>query len=105
VWAQVVALGVPDELYWRSTPYEVQQLVRAIVGFRQQDAKAATLRAGLVAAAIYNVNRRKGAKVIKPQDFVREPAKPVDPNQMAEVFKAWARAHNRRAANEQERTR
>jgi hypothetical protein len=105
VWAQVVALGVPDELYWRTTPYEVQQVVRAIVANKRDEHKAATLRAGLVAAAIYNTNRRKGTRPVKPQDFVREGPKKMSANEMAAIFKSWARAHNRRAANEQERTR
>jgi hypothetical protein len=75
------------------------------VGFRRDEAKAATLRAGLVAAAIYNVNRRKGAKPVKASDFVKEPPKPITADEMAAVFKSWAQSHNRRMGHEQERTR
>jgi hypothetical protein len=79
--------------------------VRAIIGFRRDEAKAATLRAGLVAAAVYNVNRRKGAKPIKATDFVREPPRPITADEMAALFKGWARSYNRRTGHEQERTR
>lgn len=68
-----MASGVPDELYWRSTPLEVGALLDQIVDLESRRERAAALRAGLVASAVYNVHRRKGAKALKPSDFVAGP--------------------------------
>lgn len=47
--------------------------------------KAEWSKAGTIAAAIYNANRAKGARTIKPSDFY----KPLDDNQMT-----WKQAVN-----------
>jgi len=47
--------------------------------------KAEWSKAGTIAAAIYNANRAKGARAIKPSDFY----KPLDDNQMS-----WKQAVN-----------
>jgi hypothetical protein len=85
----VIAAGVPEDLYWRSTPYEVRMLIRALHDRRKQEDRAATLRAGMIAAAVYNVHRRKGARPVKPTDFVREERKVVDPDTMVEILDGW----------------
>jgi hypothetical protein len=77
----------------------------AIVEIRRNEQKSATLRAGLVAASVYNVHRRKGTKPVKPQDFIKEGPQVVSAQVMAAAFKSWAGAHNRRLANEQKRPR
>jgi len=61
--------------------------------------KAATLRAGLIAAAVYNVNRKKGSRPIKPQDFLARSANPVvevEPEEMERLLDAWAGTVNKR---------
>lgn len=47
-------------------------------------------RAGLVASAIYNVNRKKGKKALKPDDFIprRKRRRRQTPQQMAALLKA-----------------
>lgn len=45
---------------------------------RVEQDRAATLRAGLVAATIVNVHRRKGSRLVQPGDFIREAPKAED---------------------------
>jgi hypothetical protein len=54
--------------------------------------RAATLRAGLVASAVYNVHRRKGAPAIKPTDFLESSARPihyVEPAELRQIVRGW----------------
>lgn len=55
----------------------------------EQD-RAATLRAGLIAATILNVNRRKGTPLVQPQDFLAENDEWLTPEQAAEFMDKWA---------------
>ena len=55
------------------------------------------LHAGLVAAAIYNVNRERGRKAFRPQDFLfefeaSEPSAEQTPQDLYGMFKTWAQA-------------
>lgn len=52
--------------------------------------EAAYWRSGLVASAIYNVNRRKGAKTLKPGDFMpkRRKRHKQTPSEMAKILKS-----------------
>ena len=99
-WAQSVAAGIPDDLYWQCTPPERQALLEALAQREERRERSATLRAGLVAAAVYNVHRKKGAKAIKPQDFVRQEKKTeiVSPEEFARRMSAWADSHNAKVA-------
>ena len=58
----------------------------------------ADLRAGIVAATVANVSRGRGAKALKPKDFMPEfgeSAKPAQTwKQQKAIFKAAAAAHN-----------
>ena len=48
-------------------------------------------RAGIVAAAIYNVNRDpKKGKVIQPEDFFPHEKEPPTPEELYARFRAWA---------------
>lgn len=52
------------------------------------------LRAGLIAASIYNVNRKKGSRAFQPDDFIRKPPKLLSPEQMYREFSRWAKTTN-----------
>lgn len=63
--------------------------------------RAAYLRAGLVAATIINVNRRKGARLVQAKDFFKEPRKEGDHMSTAEAaahLDRWAASVNRQQA-------
>ena len=83
-------------MFWDSTPLEMGALLDALRERREGEAKAAVLRAGVVAAAIYNVNRKKGAPMVKPRDFLAEAPKALPPAALERAFDAWARDTNRR---------
>lgn len=51
------------------------------------------MNAGIVAAAVYNVHKSKGARV-KASDFVPKPPRRLTPEQAAEHFRSLARSHN-----------
>lgn len=80
------------------TPAETNALLREVYEAESRRERAATLRAGLVAAAVYNVHRKKGTPMMRPQDFVREPVKIVKPGDLARALTSFAEAHNRRLA-------
>jgi hypothetical protein len=63
-------------------------LLEAIARRRKDEAEAAILRAGITASAVYNVNRKKGAKAIEPKDFL--PKKPMTPEQQRQKMLNWA---------------
>lgn len=86
-WAGAIAAGVEDTLFWRSTPYETRALIDALIEREQATHNAENIRAGLITSAIYNVNRKKGAKAFKPKDFFREPKKPKGPRAMMDVMR------------------
>ena len=58
----------------------------------------ADLRAGIIAATIANANRGKGSKRFKPSDFMpqfkRRTARRQTPDQMKQILKTYAAAHN-----------
>lgn len=93
-----MAAGVPDDLYWRSTPAEVGALLDEIVERESRQERAASLRAGLVTSAIYNVNRKRGTAAYKPSDFVAKAGKDrvLSPSDLAKAFDAFTEDHNRK---------
>jgi hypothetical protein len=60
--------------FWQSSPEEVE----AVLDRKYETERAAYLRAGLIAATIVNVNRKKGARLTRASDFIREPRKAED---------------------------
>lgn len=66
--------GIPNELFWELTPPEVD----AVLTRRNELERAKYLRAGLIAATIVNVNKKRGAPLTKPSDFIKEPPRPED---------------------------
>ena len=102
-WARAVAAGIPDDLYWRLTPPEARALLEALGEVEARRERASALRAGLVAAAIYNAQRAKRSdKVWQPKDFVQEAGEEksdvqiLSPKAMAARLRAWAEAHNKK---------
>jgi hypothetical protein len=86
--------GIPDEKYWELTLEEV----RAVLELRAREqaalARAADLRAGLVAATLVNIFRKKGKKPVQPTDFIRGPRKPMSPEAARSFMNRWARGIN-----------
>ncbi len=68
-----------------------------MVQLKIADDRAATLRAALVAATILNVHRRRGARLVQPQDFVRMPDDYLTPEQAVAHMDAWAASLNSEA--------
>jgi hypothetical protein len=104
LWAQSVASGIPDELFWRLTPVEAGALINQLVELESRRERAARLRAGLIAATIMNTTpRRKGDhKVYQPTDFWKDRkvsnVEIVAPAVMARRLAAWGDAIRRRNA-------
>lgn len=90
-----MAEGVPDDLYWRSTASELMAILEHTSRRREQQERAAAHRAGLIAAMIGNVHRKKGARRLKPSDFVREPTRVVSPETARQILDGWAARQNR----------
>jgi hypothetical protein len=61
--------------------------------------RAAVLRAGLVASAVYNVHRGKNQKAVQPRDFLRDDTKRsvqiLPPEQMVSTMDKWMSQVNR----------
>jgi hypothetical protein len=104
VWANAVAAGIPDELYWQLTPPEARALMKAIHEREVVQARAANLRFGLIAAELRNARRtRKTDRIWKAEDFFETGEKKDDrpkvlesPEEITAAFRAFARAHNQR---------
>lgn len=63
-------------------------LVKAFVERERHRGEGDTLRAGLIASAIYNTNRKKGGKIVKPHDFL--PKRQLTPEEQRQKMLAWA---------------
>jgi hypothetical protein len=93
-----------DDLYWRLTPVETGALLDEIVALESRRERSRDLRAGLVAASIYNTTPRKpgspnARKVYQPEDFVgREHTEPtiVPRGEMIRQLVMFADQHNKR---------
>lgn len=94
MWSSAIIAGIPEDVFWRSSPQELEALFRA----RREKDREAYLRAGLVAATIVNVNRRRGARLVQPSDFIVEPPRPEDYMGVEEavaMMDAWANSTNK----------
>lgn len=93
-----IAAGIPDELFWRSTLGELEE----ILARKMEQERARYMRAALVAATIVNVNRRKGSRLVRPSDFIRVRPRPEDymsPEQAAKFMMRWASEQNAAVAD------
>lgn len=92
--------GVPEDLFWRSSPQELQALFTA----RKERDRESYLRAGLIAATVVNVNRKPGSRLIQPSDFLVEPPRPEDYMSVEEAtafMDNWATTTNQDVAMNQ----
>ena len=93
-----MACGVPDDLYWRSTPVEAGALLDELVELEERREYNAAVRAALVAKEIRNTTRQKRTdKVWRIEDFVRSPKKQtrvVSPKEMRDWLMMLAVTHN-----------
>lgn len=86
-------MGIPNELFWDSTPQELGEIFKR----KQSMEKESWLRAGLIAATIINVNRRPGAALVQPGDFIREERREEDFMSVEDATKSmdrWAARMN-----------
>lgn len=92
VWARALAAGVGDEVFWGSTPVEVQTLVRAYQDAETQRQRAANDRAGVIAAEVHNsapFGKRRRAK--RPSDYFVYPGEgPDSPPALRSALLLWA---------------
>lgn len=58
----------------------------------------ANLRAGLIAATVANVHRRRGARSLKPSDFFRSREDVMTVEEAVRFLDRWADVQNRRVA-------
>ena len=91
MWAAAMAAGISNEVYWSLTVREVKAVLKSIA----EQNKQADLRAGLVAATIANVHRRKGSRLVQPQDFLRQPKRFMELDEAVRHMDRWARSVNK----------
>ena len=96
LWSSAVAVGIPDELFWRLTRGEVMAVLKEVA---QRD-RQANLRAGLIAATIVNVNRKKGTRMLKPEDFLKSPREYMSVEEGTQFMDRWARGINKAGVDE-----
>lgn len=79
-----------SEEFGRLTP----RLFAALLDRKQESERAQNLRAGLIAASIYNANpyRKQGSPAIKPEDFFGRRRSSME--EMLAKFSAMAAEHN-----------
>lgn len=100
MWATAIAAGVPNELFWEITPQELAEILKQ----KREQERAAYLRAGLVAATIVNVNRKRGSRMVQPSDFIRELPRDedfMDVEEAVAMMDRWAKTTNQLAQAEQ----
>ena len=84
-------LGIPNELYWDSTREEVDAIFAMKLQYDKAQNKAANLRAGLVAATLINIHRKKGTPAVKPMDFVVQKRQYMSPKEAVVFMDQWAK--------------
>ena len=93
LWSAAIIAGIPEDLFWRSSPQELGALFDRV----NEKERGKYLRAGLIAATIVNVKRRRGAPLVQPGDFFRERVREEDYMDAAKSQKAmdaWAAVTN-----------
>lgn len=96
-----MALGIPDELYWRITPVETGALLDELIERECEAERARNHRAAFLAAETYNATGRY-VRRFKPSDFMSSMGageqKLLPPEALAGALDALARTQNRRVA-------
>lgn len=82
VWARALAAGVDDAVFWGSTPAEVRTLVGAEVerfqDIEESRQRAANLRAGVIAAEVYNSTPGRRGRAKRATDYFEYPGEGRD---------------------------
>lgn len=81
-------------MFWQLTQREVAAVLKRV----SERSRAADLRAGLIAATITNVHRRKGAALVHPSDFVRGPKRYMTVEEAETHMDRWAKSINKTIA-------
>lgn len=71
--------------------------IKAVLKERADQERHANLRAGLIAATIMNVRRKRGASLVKASDFLKEPATDenrMSPKEAGNFMDQWMRRQN-----------
>lgn len=87
-WAESLAAGVDDEVFWGSTLVEVCEARAAYEARREDAARRADMRAGVVAAQVVNMAGRRAKTAKKPKDFFRYSDDPK--NESRAALLKWA---------------
>jgi hypothetical protein len=85
-----VTAGIPDDVYWELTFEELGEVFKKVMARRRAEARAADLRAGLIAATIVNMFSKKGTRTFHPQDFVRGEPQYMSNKQARAALGSWA---------------
>lgn len=75
--------------------------ILAVLERQREDERQAFLRSALIAATIVNVNRRKGARLVRAEDFLVTPRKEEDFMSVRDAEREmdrWAASINKRHA-------
>lgn len=75
-------------MFWDLTIPELE----AVVQRKIESDRAAILRAGLIAATILNVHRKKGTALIQAHDFLPEQHEYLSVEEAKEVMDRWAQS-------------
>ena len=81
-------------MYWGLTRREVAAVLKRV----SEQNQAADLRAGLIAATITNVHRRKGAALVHPRDFIRGAKRYMTVEEAQTHMDRWAKRINQTVA-------
>jgi len=76
--------------------------IEAVLRQKTAQVRAANMRAGLIAAAVYNNNpyRRKGSRVFRAADFLEEPSTRLDASEAVAFMDRWTTQQNKVAAKQ-----
>lgn len=71
-WADSVAAGIPDELFWDLTLPETEDLLVELAGRDRALRRERNMRAGVIAATIVNTTPRRSRRIFEWTDFFPE---------------------------------
>ncbi len=87
--------GISNELYWDLTLREVEAVLDRVAEREQ----ALNLRAGLVAATVINVKKKKGSPLVRAGDFFkkRQDKEYMSPAEAHRFMGRWMEKQNKHA--------
>lgn len=97
MWSMAINAGLSSEEFWHLTPRELQDFFEV----RNEQQHHEDIRFGLIASVIVNVNRSKGAAMVRPEQFFVQRRREEDFMSVDEaklIGRQWAAAQNAGAA-------